>query len=210
MKRIISGALLCLIPACDFSQPVVEGNSGLVPERASPSYVEHMRAELGEAGPSCEVDTIGVDMEWAEKKAGSFGYAGEITVIPLETARDALISVVTKSSFRDGLFYLFDGPQHRLAIFNLKGKFLGHVGMEGKGPGAVSRLDDFSLDYTSDRIALLDSDRKKIVICDKEGGFIKEFSVHHSYSALDWCAGRIFLSRIGGSCRRERIQAGCR
>lgn len=92
-----------------------------------------------------------------------------ITVIPLETKEECLITDIGKVLFfKDKMF--LQNKFERLLVFSLDGKFHYEVGKHGRGPGEFNELRDFDIDKEGNIYIL---DYLKIFIYKNNGDFKK-------------------------------------
>lgn len=81
-------------------------------------------------------------------------------VVPLETTKESLLGDTRKVMIRDDKIYIHDRKRHRINIFSINGKYLGHLSRQGRGPGEYLKLTDFDIDGES--VYVLSADNKKI------------------------------------------------
>ena len=102
--------------------------------------------------------------------------AESIKYIPLETTDECLLhSDILQIELDGEMIYLCDG--YFIFKFNLEGKFLKKIGNKGQGPGEYgSLIVDFLLDTQEKTVTVFDRARRKFIVYDTEGRFIREYN----------------------------------
>ncbi len=102
-----------------------------------------------------------------------------IDFIPLETLDQCIIGSVGKIIATNDKFYILDMQNAiSLSVFNKEGKFINSIGRRGRGQGEFLRLRDFYVDEKGNRILLLDSYSRKVLIYNlKDGNFLNEIKL---------------------------------
>lgn len=93
-----------------------------------------------------------------------------ISVIPLETKSECLISSIKKVVEKDGSIYVLseaDGGQTSLYRFDDEGRFLNRIGEMGNAQKEYNRINSFLV--IGDDVYLLDSNLQKMLRCTREG-----------------------------------------
>ena len=109
-------------------------------------------------------------------------------VISLEGNEDCYIKEATKVIMTAGNIYIFDKPQKKLFKFNKEGKFISQLLTIGKGPGEVGYPYDFDIDIESERILILNSQKKELLILNLKGeyqGVIKNDFASYYFACID-------------------------
>jgi len=105
--------------------------------------------------------------------------AEKVEYIFLETNDSCLIGTIAKVVVDDSLVFISD--KNRLLIFNNSGKFLTAVGHKGRGPGEYVEVEDFAVDFASDRIFVLDRFQQKVFCYTYNGKYQSEFRYKAPY-----------------------------
>lgn len=93
-----------------------------------------------------------------------------ISVIPLETKSECIISSIKKMVEKDGNIYVLseaDGGQTSLYRFDDEGRFLNRIGEMGNSQKEYNRINSFFV--IGDDVYLLDSNLQKMLRCTREG-----------------------------------------
>lgn len=92
--------------------------------------------------------------------------------IPLDNAREALISNFGKMIVTDSLFYIYDqGSDYRILSFNHDGRFNGRIGEKGHTNREYVNIENFSVNSNGDTVVILEFDHLKFY--DSDGKFLK-------------------------------------
>lgn len=67
------------------------------------------------------------------------------SVIPLETTKESLIGDIYKAMVVRDTIFIMDFRNQRLLAFNMNGKFLGQIGVRGRGPREYLEVRDFDI-----------------------------------------------------------------
>ena len=68
------------------------------------------------------------------QKASLFDYFSHIELIPLETRDDVLVGYCEEIFFYQNRYYIFDGQQHSIIVFDDQGEFIFQLKKRGQGP----------------------------------------------------------------------------
>jgi len=78
-----------------------------------------------------------------------------------------------------GKIYVVDGSHHRIMVYDLKGKFLFHIGSKGEQPGQLNY--PVGIDVSTDnRVYVADSGNHRIQIFSDKGVFLSGFNVKNN------------------------------
>ena len=84
-----------------------------------------------------------------------------------------MLSRVSQVAFdKEDNLYILDGGNHRVLVFDAKGKFVRKIGKKGGGPGELMTPVGLAV-TTSDEIAVTDLGRQAVSLFKKDGTFIK-------------------------------------
>lgn len=101
----------------------------------------------------------------------------KIEIIPLETNRDMLIRGIHKLRCADGLYFIYDGRQPVIFVFNENGKSVGKIQRQGNGPEEYYSISDFDIDRVNKRVTILSAVDGRMFEYDFQGNFIKQYSL---------------------------------
>ena len=107
----------------------------------------------------------------------------DISYIPLETPEGKVLGnvrLVNRFLTEDDIF-LGDGQIFR---FDKTGRFLNTIGKIGRGPGEYTFLHNFCLDENKRQVYILAGFERKMIVCDYDGNFIREFRINNMSSPL--------------------------
>lgn len=112
-----------------------------------------------------------------------------LTLIPLETNVNCLITNIAKIKKYGDKIYVLDRKMGEVLIFNLDGKFLEKVSRKGRGYGEYVMISDFDVHPKNGNIYINDGMTGKIMVF-KGNRFIKDFkppfvSHAHGFCFLD-------------------------
>jgi hypothetical protein len=119
-----------------------------------------------------DVKTIQVSLTEGEIKTSEL--FSIIEPVILETTDSSLLKDISKSYLTKD--YIFIKSLHALFIFDREGHFLRKIERIGNGPEEYARLSDFDVDEKTNNIYILDKARKKILVYDFEGEYLRTFS----------------------------------
>ena len=103
---------------------------------------------------SIKNNRISVDLDNLQKASLS-DYFKNIELIPLETNNDVLIGSIRKCLIHQDNFYIFDGQQNILWIFDETGKYVSKINKRGQGPGEYSLIYDMIINSFTGNVDLL-------------------------------------------------------
>ncbi len=104
--------------------------------------------------------------------------------ILLEQGPESFISDVMSIRYFDGEYYLLDGIQQTILVFDEKGDFRRQIGLVGKGPGELTYPQDFVIDTLHHSVIILDSQLRRLFRYSLSGSFIEEVPLDGSYAAF--------------------------
>lgn len=105
-------------------------------------------------------------------------FVKEVKIIPLEFNKHCILGKIEKIEITKEEIYIKD-EQNITGIlkFNIKGKFIGIIGKQGKGPGEHIELTDFSLNKNTNSLYIFDNAQKKIAEYSLDSKFIKDIPI---------------------------------
>lgn len=77
-------------------------------------------------------------------------------VIKLETNNNCIIGKINNLIYHDHKFFILDRRAKRILCFNEKGRFIGNVGRQGKGPQEFLTVKDIGLNAIGNQLFILD------------------------------------------------------
>ncbi len=93
-------------------------------------------------------------------------------IIPLESAKDILITEISKLIQHKERFYILDTRQRRFFAFSTQGHYDFSLYPLGSGPNELMEFTDFSLDHANDKIELYSYTEGKKLILELDGTII--------------------------------------
>jgi len=101
-------------------------------------------------------------------------FFSKVQVIPLETSDDVLVDKIYKIYLYNDLIYVFEN--YRIAVFDLKGKYIKIIGRKGQGPGEYPDLRSATACFYRDYIFVNVPTINSILSYDLNSGeFIRSF-----------------------------------
>lgn len=97
-------------------------------------------------------------------------------IMDITGSRSAALSLPTDVSVSHGRICVVDGGNHRVAIFNIKGTFLFHIGRQGSAQGEFLSPVGVTIDEAG-RVYVADTGNHRIQIFNLYGKFLAEFPV---------------------------------
>lgn len=85
-----------------------------------------------------------------------------VDIIPLKERDSSLLVSIDKLIELEGIYYILDKKYSKLYSFDSNGVLLNTYGSIGHGPGEFLGIEDFAVDQTNERIAILSNDNKAI------------------------------------------------
>lgn len=98
-----------------------------------------------------------------------------IEIIPLDTQGEALLRSIAKLRYADGKYFIYDGHQPAIFIFDEKGDFVGKIQQQGMGPEEYYDISDFDLDTINRKVTLLCAADNRMFDFNFEGQFIRQY-----------------------------------
>lgn len=99
-----------------------------------------------------------------------------IKIIPLETTDNSLIGFLSELKYDDGYFFVQDGYNRLVSVFDDNGSFLRQLTRKGNGPGEVRYPESFSLDKIHKEVWI--SNNNNFMRFDYQGKYLG----HRNYS----------------------------
>jgi len=144
------------------------------------------------ATSSRELDksTINIHLTDERKPLLADSIFSAVKYIPLETTENSLIGEIDKLYITDSLYYLLDGEQESIFVFNKEGRFRKKLQKRGRGHGEYITLDDF---FVKDSLLyVLSSHMKKILIYDSEFKFVSDFKLESHGTNISYLDETLF------------------
>ncbi|WP_026472942.1 6-bladed beta-propeller [Alkaliflexus imshenetskii] len=102
----------------------------------------------------------------------------DVEYITLESDSNSIIGKIDKFLLTDSYIYVMDAEQSkRIFQFDSNGSFIRVIGNYGKGPGEYQKLVDFTICELTNRIFVLDINRK-LIIYDLHGDLLSEMRIN--------------------------------
>ncbi|MFR3330404.1 MAG: 6-bladed beta-propeller [Odoribacter splanchnicus] len=107
--------------------------------------------------------------------------------VPLETNDNSIFKEVNKIEIdSEGNMYILDREgTNAIYKFNPVGKFVGKIGMQGRGPGEYLEATDFVL-YQDTIVEIYDGELNKRIYYSCNGNFIKEYTDLYGYGFAEY------------------------
>jgi len=132
---------------------------------------------LGACKTTPTSNLIEIDITEALKTQGDFVLSDlikDVEIITLDTVPDAYFMNLGGLTLTENFICFACDIQKRVYLFDRNGKFIQHIGRQGKGPGEFVRPDNISLSPDEKHIVVGDTRTKKIILYDINGRFIRE------------------------------------
>ena len=101
-----------------------------------------------------------------------------VCYIPLETTQECLIGEISQIlKLGDSLLIVDQYVANSMTVFDLKGKYCYKIGDQGRGPGEYHEIGYVYLSNNG-KIYVSDRGTGKILVYEKDGRFIREFSLN--------------------------------
>lgn len=110
-------------------------------------------------------------------------FFSEITIVPLETVDESLISDILAVELIDSLVFVRD--DHRLLLFDTRGKFISEIGQKGRGPGEYIGLQAFFVDRHNRTVTIIDYMKRLLLTYGFDGRFLSSTEIPAEW--FDWC-----------------------
>lgn len=117
-------------------------------------------------------------LSFQEKRISLSDIADDITYIPLDSS--CFISNLREIELTDSLIYVSSMTKNDGGIYayNWQGMLINKIeGIHGNGPGECTYYNDFTIDYSKDRIYIVDGMQKEIEVYSKKDKYIKTISL---------------------------------
>jgi hypothetical protein len=140
-----------------------------------------------------------IDMSEALKKRQDIPVsqiAEDLTYIPFETSESSLLGGrIHDVKFSDEYIFIDHNGTPLLTLYDWDGKFVRHIGTEGRGPGEYPSIREFTIDEENQLIFIQGNYIKKILVFSFEGEHIRSIQ----YEGVDrgsvvWVRDSCFLS----------------
>ncbi|MDR1097536.1 MAG: 6-bladed beta-propeller [Tannerella sp.] len=119
-----------------------------------------------------------------------------IRYIPLETDEECLIGFANKILIRDSRIYVADFHKAMaLFVFDMNGKFLFKIARRGQGVGEYVSFRDFDIQTNGD-LYMFDQHRKKILIYNSAGEYLREIYSDFYFSKFCLVNNRMYWSEL--------------
>ena len=128
-----------------------------------------------------------------------------VDIIPLETGPECLIGGITGLAEANDNYYILDGVNNIVAIFNSEGKFITKIGTIGNGPGEYLKVEDMIIDNENQSVILYDIRGRKIIVYDLNGTYRKEFRVNAFLKSIGTAENDYYWGQIGNSANSKEV-----
>lgn len=132
----------------------------------------------GTIGTSHDPDIPVQTIQWETKPEQTLeSLISTTTYIPLESTPESFLSGISKMIIHKGEVFVADNHnlQYGIRVFGLDGRYKRHIGREGKGPGELLWLGDFTI--RGDTLFIADSKAGKIAIYTLDGKFMQDIRI---------------------------------
>lgn len=128
-------------------------------------------------------------IEWQEEPDQTFQQlVSDIRYVPLESTPESFLTDIVKVLVRGDEIYVIDredaAPRYGIRVFGTDGRYRRHIGREGKGPGELLNLTDFTI--RDSLLFAVDTKSDKLVVYTLAGDFVEQLPVPES--AIASCA----------------------
>lgn len=114
-------------------------------------------------------------------------------IIGLEETSNSRIGVINKIVLDDSLLFVLDADMSKqIVIYNNEGKYIKSIRKIGRAESEYISLNDFSINQKDKQIYLL-CDKRKILVYDFEGNFIKIMKPKFSAINIEYSDGRFYF-----------------
>jgi hypothetical protein len=114
-----------------------------------------------------------IDVDISEAKVNVSEVFSSVEFIKLETPKESLLTYPVDFQIVDDYIIIFDGTL-KVYMYTKTGKFVRQIGKTGRGPGEYSQLTDVFVDKENHLIEILEDFKRRILVYDFNGNFIKE------------------------------------
>ena len=108
-----------------------------------------------------------------------------VTMIPIESATDKLLSENIKIRFTDSNIYIADAIHKCIFKYDNQGRFIIRIGTNGKGPNEYLYLTDFIVKNDTVEIMSAVGDKTRVLRFDSNGKFINQNNFKFIASAFE-------------------------
>ena len=122
-----------------------------------------------------EVNCPVIKLDYKDQSLSDIPKYKNITFVPLETRKGALIGNINKIVVSDNRYYVLDFfSAEAVFIYDLEGALINVIDSKGKGPGEYVGINDIGFDPFNLELIVVDSQLKKILKYNPDGDFISE------------------------------------
>lgn len=128
-------------------------------------------------------------IEWKVEPGQTFGQlVSEVRYVPLESTKESFVGGISKVLVRGDEVYVMDNarltPRYGIRVFGTDGRYRRHIGREGKGPGELLNMQNFTI--RDSLLFVADTKSDKLVVYTLAGDFVEQLPVPES--AIVSCA----------------------
>jgi hypothetical protein len=114
-----------------------------------------------------------------------------VKYIPLETTDESVFYEIDRLQYVDSIFYVMDGKQCAILMFDNEGKFLKKLIRKGPGPEEYLSIEDLFI--ADSQIYVLSSASQKILIYDLDFKYIRSIEIGAFASNITFVDSTIFV-----------------
>ena len=100
-------------------------------------------------------------------------YIDSCIFVQLETSAKSIIGEVTQLETFDGKYFIFDKQTKTVKVFGRTGKFLYHIGKEGRGAGEYIAINAFFINKKEKKVCIFDPMNRAVYEYTLEGVFLQ-------------------------------------
>ena len=125
----------------------------------------------------------------------SFVKREDCSIVLLDTVSDALMGEINKLSVCEDYIITLDRNVYKgVLTFDKDGRFLRKIGQKGQGPGEYVSPSDFAYSIDEDKIFVLDSQLRKIMIYRfSTGFFLKDIRIEPYALRVHYYKGNLYV-----------------
>lgn len=149
--------------------------------------------------PNRVEDTLcSVDMDEAQTYE-VYDFFSSMEILELENSPESLISQIDQVVNKNDKYYVLDGEQDILFVFDNRGKFLFKINRQGRSPNEYHRLDDFIVEKNGN-IVIYDTTPSQLLWYDSNGKFLKSEKNEFGAYFFEKLNQDVMVYSAGNSC----------
>lgn len=154
------------------------------------------KGDIRERFDDPEVKVLHIESPQKDSTIFLSSLVSDVSVLTLDYNEESTIGEIVKLKIHDEKIYIRDKYQSSIAVFDINGRFLNRIGMQGRGPREYIALSDFDISEMTGHILIHDNSTQKIYTFLSDGTFVKEIQMPFAADQIAVWKDLIYMYRF--------------